>query len=73
MYSASTSLRKRPIAEPLSQSTESVAESNPDISAPLAGEEPVRRLNAARGVMIGLALGAGSWVAIFALIRSLKP
>jgi len=72
MYSASTSLQKRLTFGP-PPSAEPAGEPITDIPAAPASEEPARRLNAARGVLTGLVLGAGSWVAIFALIRLLKP
>ncbi len=66
MHLASTSLHKRPIpARTHIRQTGSWSLS--------ADEEPAGRSNAARGVLIGIVLGAGSWVAIFAAIWWLRP
>jgi hypothetical protein len=71
MYSAGASPNQGPIPAPLDEE-EIAGGPAASISLPLAEEEPARRLNAARGALIGLGLGAGSWVVIFALIRFLK-
>jgi len=66
----SASLRKRPITPRLKRDVRAREEASAPPSLPedleLAG-----RSSPAKGIVIGLALGAGSWVAIFALIRSL--
>jgi len=71
MYPVGTSPHNRPIPAP---PDEREFEGDPAAwsSSPSEGEEPASRLNVAKGTLIGLVLGTGSWVAIFALIRFLR-